>query len=244
MKYCKECGVYCHRGLKRCPLCGSFLESEREAPDALKKYHTEIELSVSYPPVEYEDQTDKTRMRYRAFTLLLATIAICFAINFVVTPSSLWSLYVLVGSTILYFCVFSSLFRHSRAYSILATCTVLISVGLFGFDAIQSMDRLGNLSAVGFSVCYAIPGFLIAMIVTFDILIFVGRNTFRYYFISLYIASVSAIIPQIVFWAIPSLDMPSWFTLAAFFFAVFNCVVMTVCYSRRVHHEFVRKFYI
>ena len=90
---------------------------------------------------------------------------------------------------------------------------------------------------------YIIPAFLLAMIVATDALLFVQRTKYKYYFVSLVLTSVIALVPQILMWSVPAFGkFADWLTFSLFFFSILNILILSTVFWKRFKNEITRKF--
>ena len=170
-------------------------------------------------------------------------IAVCVVINLLASPSSLWSAYPSVGAIGVYLCVLSSIFNKRRLYSILSICALTLPCILLAIDAIQSLDRVANLSEMSFALPYAVPGTLMGFLVTLDVLATANIKKSRYYYFALLPVTLISLVPQILEWIFLP-PTPDYLTLACFFFAIANAIVITTFFWKRLKAEFRRKMHV
>ena len=240
MKYCSECKVFVNENLKNCPLCGSWTE---ECESNRFEDYAEQEKYVNYPSLKLKGDAYKSFLRKKSLFLTLTVILVCVLINVLLTPSSLWSAYVACGGMTVFLCVLSTIYKKRRFYSLLLVLAIVLPLTLVCLDIIQSFDRTGSFSAFGFSLLYAVPGFLMAMMITLDVLAAVEKSKYKYYLFSLLIVSLYALIPQIAVWIIPE-KFPFWLTFSCFVFAVANGLTMTIIYWKSLKAEFNKKMHL
>ena len=187
---------------------------------------------------------DNNNFLQKKFLLILIFIvAACVAINLLIVKGSLWSAYVGISAVVLYACVVMSIYRRSRLYSIFFVSALVLSLSFAGYDMVHSVEACGTLDKFGVSLEYIIPAFLIAVILATDALLFVQRTKYKYYFVSLVLTSVVALVPQILMWSVPSLkEMSDWLTFSLFFFSVLNVLILSTVFWKRFKNEMARKF--
>lgn len=240
MKYCSECKVFVNENLKNCPLCGSWTEecNSEKFDDYLNQ-----EKYVQYPSLKLKGDAYKSFLRKKSLFLTLTVILVCVLINALVTPSHLWSAYVACGGMTVFICVLSTIYKKRRFYSLLLVLAIVLPVTLYCLDITQSFDRTNGFEAFGFSLSYAVPGFLIAMIITLDVMAAVEKSKYKYYLFSLLIVSLYALIPQIVIWIVPR-EFAYWLTFSCFVFSIANGLTMTIIYWKSLKAEFNKKMHL
>lgn len=238
MKYCRECGVNVNEKHANCPLCGAYLEEEGRGQ---QRYAEEIENNINNYEIEYRDIIRRNFWSKRVFTWCLMIIAACFVINFLTSRDSLWSCYVAVGVLVIYFSAISSIFKRKRFYAIFSNCATYVSMALVLIDVVLSFDTVRDMSAFGFSLKFAVPALLIAVIIACDVLIGKGDKRCTYYLLTMYWASFLALVPQVVIWIAFDSWTNTWLALSAFAFAIVNGIVLTTIHGKEVTSEIKRK---
>ena len=229
MKYCEYCKVDVNENLENCPLCGSYLSRREGAEDGY--YAKNIQPLAVYPKLVAKTEDNNNFLQKKFLLILIFVVAACVAINLLIVRGSLWSAYVGISAVVLYACVITSIYRRSRLYSILFVSALFVSLSFAGYDIVHSVERYGTLEGFGVSLEYIIPAFLLAMIVATDALLFVQRTKYKYYFVSLVLTSVIALVPQILMWSVPAFGkFADWLTFSLFFFSILNILILsTVC---------------
>lgn len=237
MKYCNDCKVYAWEGLSNCPLCGAHLEPADENAPAL---YAAMDETVQRPKVKYRSET--AFMKKKSLILILIAIAAAVIINLLASPTSLWSGYAAVGGFVAYFGVLRVLINKKRLHSVLTGGALVSAIAVLAVDFIQSLDRGGDLSKICFALPYAVPGIFIGVTVALDVLALCNRRSGRYYFSSLFVVALYSLLPQIAVWAF-SIQIKTFLTLACFYFAVFNTLVMTIAFYGKMKAELSRKMH-
>ncbi len=237
MKYCRNCKVNVNDRLVNCPLCGSYLDEKVES----EKSSEEVQSRITYPILTVESKNSKNFLRKNLLPFFLVAGAVCIAINWIIYSGTLWSGYVLVGLFGGYFAVMNSVYQKRRLYSILGLSGLISCICVLGIDVVKSLETQGNLSGVAVSIEYIIPGILVAIIIATDIFIIANKSKYKYYFVSLLLASILALLPQLFIWIL-RLNLIYWFTFSLFFFSLLNLLVMIIAYRKTFKQEMLRKF--
>lgn len=109
-------------------------------------------------------------------------------------------------------------------------------------DIVQSFDTVYSMAGFGFSLKYAVPALLVAVIIACDVLVGSGDKRCTYYLLTMYGASFLALIPQVVIWLAFEGWTGTWLAMSAFAFAIVNGLVLTTIHSKDVLSEIKRKF--
>ena len=241
MKYCEYCKVDVNENLENCPLCGSYLSRREGAEDGY--YAKNIQPLAVYPKLVAKTEDNNNFLQKKFLLILIFVVAACVAINLLIVRGSLWSAYVGISAVVLYACVITSIYRRSRLYSILFVSALFVSLSFAGYDMVHIVERYGTLEGFGVSLEYIIPAFLLAMIVATDALLFVQRTKYKYYFVSLVLTSVIALVPQILMWSVPAFGkFADWLTFSLFFFSILNILILSTVFWKRFKNEITRKF--
>ena len=241
MKYCEYCKVDVNENLENCPLCGSYLSRREGEEDGY--YAKNIQPLAVYPKLVAKTEDNNNFLQKKFLLILIFVVAACVAINLLIVRGSLWSAYVGISAVVLYACVITSIYRRSRLYSILFVSALFVSLSFAGYDIVHSVERYGTLEGFGVSLEYIIPAFLLAMIVATDALLFVQRTKYKYYFVSLVLTSVIALVPQILMWSVPAFGkFADWLTFSLFFFSILNILILSTVFWKRFKNEITRKF--
>ena len=241
MKYCEYCKVDVNENLENCPLCGSYL-THREGSDE-EYYAKNIQPLASYPNLVAKTEDNNNFLQKKFLLILIFIVAACVAINLLIVRGSLWSAYVGISAVVLYACVVTSIYRRSRLYSIFFVSALFVSLSFAGYDIVHSLEVSGTLEKFGVSLEYIIPAFLIAVILATDAMLFVQRTKYKYYFVSLLLTSVVALLPQILMWSVPAFrDFSDWLTFSLFFFSILNVLILSTVFWKRFKNEMARKF--
>ena len=159
MSYCVNCGVELAAAAKSCPLCDTPVIN----PNLLKI----SEAEPTYP--ERIDIPKSTRKRYTATIfslLLLLPNVVCFLTNLLLTPETLWSVYVISSSLMFWFLiVFPFYIKSKYKLLIVAVDAVATALYLFVFFYMNSPDTnwfwklaipldIGVFFAIGFLVAF------------------------------------------------------------------------------------------
>ncbi len=217
-------------------MCGSFLEEGIDAESDI------TQSKITYPPLAVESKNNKNFLQKNLLPFFLVTGAVCIAINWIIYNGTLWSGYVLIGLFGGYFAVMNSVYRRRRLYSMLGLSGLISSICVLGIDIVHSLDVYGNLSGVALSIEYVIPGILIGIIIVTDIFIFANKSKYKYFFVSLFLTSILALLPQFFIWALQLNQLTYWFTFSLFFFSLLNMLVMVTAYRKTFKQEMLRKF--
>lgn len=136
MSYCVNCGVELDKSANKCPLCDTPVINPNMPNDGtnLPPFPTKIELPK------------KVRAKYAAFIascLILLPNIICVITNLLLTPQTLWSVYVVSSCALLWFIsVFPFLMSKKYTYLILVVDTIVTNLYIFIFYYYNS-DRTG-----------------------------------------------------------------------------------------------------
>lgn len=202
-----------------------------------------IQPLAVYPKLVAKTEDNNNFLQKKFLLILIFVVAACVAINLLIVRGSLWSAYVGISAVVLYACVITSIYRRSRLYSILFVSALFVSLSFAGYDIVHSVERYGTLEGFGVSLEYIIPAFLLAMIVATDALLFVQRTKYKYYFVSLVLTSVIALVPQILMWSVPAFGkFADWLTFSLFFFSILNILILSTVFWKRFKNEITRKF--
>ncbi|MEG1706813.1 MAG: DUF6320 domain-containing protein, partial [Clostridia bacterium] len=111
MKFCKVCKVNVNKEFDNCPICGSYLDKNNDKtlyPD----YEERMDGKVTIKRTNINRHTDflKTKFNY----LMLTAMAVCVALNFLLTPKSWWSVYVVLGGVLLMYCIIMPIADKSK----------------------------------------------------------------------------------------------------------------------------------
>ena len=241
MKYCRQCRVFAHKDLTRCPLCGSYLVGAEKAESPPARYERESEPCVRFVPLDYQGDFFRHFLRKKSLLLTIAAILIAVLVNRLITPRQQWWGYVVIGGLAVYWCVLQTIYRRRRFYSLLAVCAYALSAALYLIDLTISFDLAGNASYFGISLQYAVPGLLFALLITCDVMSFVEKSGYKYYLVSLVLVSVVALVPEIVVLCLTVYR--NWLTFPLFCFTLLNLFVVAVLYWKPLKSEMARKFH-
>lgn len=134
MSYCVNCGVELAASAQSCPLCDTPVIN----PNLLKSNESE----PTYP--ERIEIPKSTRKRYTATVLsllLLLPNIVCFLTNLLLTPETLWSVYVISSSLMFWFLfLFPFYIKDKYKLLIVAVDAVATALYLFVFFYMNSPD--------------------------------------------------------------------------------------------------------
>ena len=114
MKYCRQCRVFAHKDLTRCPLCGSYLVGAEKAESPPARYERESEPCVRFVPLDYQGDFFRHFLRKKSLLLTIAAILIAVLVNRLITPRQQWWGYVVIGGLAVYWCVLAASSRRRR----------------------------------------------------------------------------------------------------------------------------------
>lgn len=239
MKHCTICNVNVNERLTNCPLCGAHLT---EPGVGMETYVRDLEKNVNSYGIEYQSVLKRNFWSKRVLTWCLILMAVCFLLNFLTSRQSLWSCYVAIGVLIAYFAVINNAFKKKRFYSILANCAIYLSLAIVLIDIVVSFDTVRSMANFGFSLRYVVPAQLIAVIVACDVLVGSGDKKCTYYLLTMFWASLLALIPQVAIWIFFPDWTDTWLALSAMAFSVANGLIVSSIHSKDVISEIKRKF--
>ena len=238
MKFCRNCKVKVNEQSQYCPLCGTFLDET-----VLDENNQQIQRYIKHPPLKIEGKT-KNYLQKRLFWFAFLIFVVCVVANFLTFNGSFWSGYVLCGLLMCYFVISTSVYRVRRLYSLIGLTTVVVCICAFGVDATFSLGKVGNLSAISFSIQYVMPWVVIGAQILTDVMIISNRNKYKYYFVSLIETTFIGVLIQVIVWLAKLQYTNGWFIPICFYFSVFNFVLMMVIFWRTFKQEMLRKFNI
>lgn len=234
MKYCKICNVDVNDNHKNCPLCGSYLTETDVLP--YPKYQEKIEKIVSKPISKPKENVDFLRTKNNYLILLI--LAICVALNILLTRESVWSAYVCIGGLFLILCVMLPIANKSKVYIQITFDLPIITVLTLLFELFTN-----GFTSVYYSLSFILPSvFLVAIIIIDFMIIFTTRSRSTGYFSALLLTSIYAIIPQILLWCYFSyIGYFGTVTFIVFFASILNMGVVSICAHKRIREEYARK---
>ena len=235
MKYCTKCKVNVHHQLNNCPLCGSYLDSDNDNDNCT--VYKDIDEVIAYPVLTERPQTHFFKHKFNL--LLLLTLALCGAINLIITPNSHWSVYVFIGVALVLLCVMLPICKKTKFVNqILFDTLVLCALAV----------------AMEFAVCdwhfawvsceFVMPWFSVAGIAVLDFLLIFGRKTSRKLFSSLIAETLFAMSFQIAFWVASLFGVQPKTNIcsAVFLASIANLLIMSILFSKYARDELERTF--
>lgn len=135
MSYCVNCGVELTASAKSCPLC--------DTPVINPNLHYKNDVTPSYP--ERIEIPKSSRKRYIATIislLMLLPNIVCIFTNLMLTPETLWSVYVVSSSLMVWFlCIFPFYIKDKYKLLIVAVDAVATALYMFVFFYFISPDK-------------------------------------------------------------------------------------------------------
>lgn len=233
MKYCEICKCNVSENHQNCPLCGSYLTEEGKGFD---EYEKRLVPVVKYPKAVLEEQFDFLRTKNNYILLFIAAATV--AINLLLTPGSLWSVYVIIGTLFTILCVMLPIANQSKIYIQIMFDLPVLTVLTIATEL--TVTRLGSMAV---SVQYVLPSIYAGAVLLTDAMILATKKQRTTgYFTALLVTTIFAVLPQIMIWALfYKMNYQSIVTFIVFFLALINLGVVAICSHRRLKDEYDKK---
>ena len=234
MKYCEKCKVNVHHQLENCPLCGSYLDQKNDKVHC--EIYQEIDEKVTCPVLH--ENTRLNFFKYKINIILLVATVICVVLNVLLNPQSHWSAYVAMGFVFVVGCILLPISNKTKLLKQVRWDMYLLTVLAVAMEFAVTNGRF-----YWITVEFVIPWFYVIAIALIDFLIFFNRRSNRELFTHLILATVLAILPQIILWIA---HWQKWYeaktiiNFVIFFAALVNLAVVFVIYSKQLKEDMER----
>lgn len=235
MKYCKDCHVNVHNAMTNCPLCGSYLDSANDNDNCAA--YKEMDTKVALPKISVIHKVNFLKTKINK--ILMSAIILCVVLNLLLSPSSNWSSYVIMGGMITIFCVLAPIAEKAKLISQIKTDIVVLTIVAFGMEL-----AVTRMNYQWFVLTYVLPWIYVAGGVLVDVLIAVRRYEDKGLFSTLAFVTFWALLPQIVFWIAGSMgvEIQDTHTVVIFFAALLNLAIVLIVCTRSLKEEIERNF--
>jgi hypothetical protein len=233
MKYCEICNCNVSQIHSNCPLCGSYLTQEGKGNE---RYKQVLEPAVKYPNYVLREKVDYLRTKNNLLLMLVALV--CIALNILLTPQSVWSVYVVIGIVGLIALILMPIANRSKLYR-----QIMLDLPVLTILTIATELTINRLGGLEISIQYLLPSIYSAAIILIDsMIIATSKKRTTGYFSALLIATIFAIVPQILIWSfLGKLGYSSVFPFVVFFFAIVNIGVIAITCLKRLREEYGKK---
>lgn len=220
MKKCNFCKVNIIDNTDSCPLCGGVLEGENIGDSA------------------YPDVVKKTKALNFIFKLCLfiaiVTILLCVQINLKLNPEFKWS-FIIIGAFTYSLLLMYLFLKEGTGYRMRTFIGVLGGILL-----LTLIDYICDFYK--WSLNYALPLAILAVDISFIILMIVNRRNWQSYILLMGLTSICSLVPVIFYYTgIITNIIPAQIT---FMFTLFTFIGVIIFGGQRVPQELKRRFYI
>ncbi len=236
MKYCNKCKVNVNKRNDNCPLCGAWLDSHNDN-DNYAAYRV-MDETADKPTVTIYRKVNFLKTKFNKIMLFL--MALCVALNLILTPSSLWAAYVIIGCIFVIFCIIMPVAEKTKIQAQIKADLAIITLLAFALEL-----TVTKLHYQWFVLVNVLPWIYSAAVVLVDFLILFRRYEDKGLFMTLGYCTFFAVAPQIVIWickAAKVFDGNPLNTFVIFFAALLNLAVVLIVCTRSLKEEIERNF--
>lgn len=189
--YCDKCKVYVDGTHSNCPLCGAFIKKDEIIVIDDESQPKQV-ISLSFPKVTKEFIIKDFIFKLFVFVSLIGIGAV-FIIDFLSSRHIDWSLHVLVGVALFWFTVGRALFSRARLGRQMFWDCIFICMLMY-----YVRYCIGNPNHIDWPNLYAVPGVIIAYILTMCLIMVMKYTKWTEYCLSTLLLCIISTIPLII----------------------------------------------
>lgn len=230
MKYCKKCKVNVNHQHEHCPLCGSYLNDNDNNGNCAIYQH--MDEHINRPIVSVEQKSNF--LQSKIYKILLVLCAVCIAIN-MLTSTTPWSAYVIIGTVLILFCVIFPIGEKSKIQNMIRTDIVVIALSAVALEL-----TITRMNFMWISIYNILPWIFLAAIVLVDFLIIFRDFAQHGLFSTLLFVTIINCIPQIIDWIQISIGYDKYVgghIVMLFIIGLLNIAIVTIVCSKSIKEE-------